>query len=189
MNQQAAPNPTDRATALQAVVDQYVAAANGFVATQATFAKSLVGRWVGDPGADQTPLGAQALGAWTNSLGSAFEAWFSWLKLADVVTGSRWSPNPPGPPSSAIYIQNKVTIPADKIPANVNIVSSALDNGQGNKIDAQWITLTPQSLQASIETVVVIDVRPPGTPAAGTYSGAIQQADTAIKVIDYEIIL
>jgi hypothetical protein len=165
-----------------------VAAANDFLATQAAFAKSLVGRCVGDPGADQTPLGQQALDAWTNSLGNAFEAWFSWLQLADVVTGSRWSPNPPGPPPSIVQIRDKVTVPADKIPANVDIVSSALDDGKGNQIDAQWITLAPQSLQASIETEVVIVVRAPGTTRPGTYSGAIQQATTNDEVVRYEII-
>ena len=184
MNQQApAPNKTDRPAKVQAAADQLASVAHDFVQKQTDLVKFLADRCAGTSDADQESVGVKVLSTWSDSIASVIDAWFTSLQLTDTLIGSRWSnaPSSSDPQNSA---STEVTVPAVKVATA--IVSSDLDDGNGNKIPTSYIVLDPVALQAATETNVTITITPPSGTPSGTYSGSIN--DTAGNVlVQYEI--
>jgi|SRR5580692_5996753 hypothetical protein len=187
MNQQASrAHPGGKVAHIESAVDDLTGAASSLLKTQTDLAKTLVRRCAGDPRADPTTIGQQTLNGMTSSFEKLIDGWFGWLQLTDALTGSRYWPNPPG---STIYLHKDVTVPAANIPAVIQIVSSALDDGSGNRIDAGCIWLDPQLLQAATDQLVKVEIWAPLATVPGLYTGSINDAASGNVVFQYEIVV
>lgn len=184
----AGADPGGKVANIESAVDDLTGAADHLLRTQNDLAKSLVRRCAGDPRADPATMGQQTLNGMTSSFGNLIDGWFAWLQLVDALSGSRFWPNPPGSQGSTIYIQKEVTVPAANIVADIQIVSSELDDGSGNRIDAGCIRVDPQSLQADADAVVSVVIAAPATTASGRYAGSINDG-SGNPVCPYEIVV
>jgi hypothetical protein len=190
MNQQAsATDQEGKVAQIESAVDEFTGAISRLLTTQTDLTKSLVRRWAGDPRADPATMGQQVLDGMTSSFGNLVDGWFGWIQLVDALSGSRYWPNPPGSQESTKYIRKDLTVPATNIRTDIQIASSALDDGSGNRIDAGYIRLDPQSLQAATDTLVTVVITAPVTTVSGRYAGSINNAGTGALVFPYEIVV